>query len=77
MKTATWAARSRYQKGTEGRSRIPGDAAEGAGDEVEERSARADDEVDLGHRLYPPERVGIPLADAENHYVASCHKVGV
>ena len=27
--------------------------------------------------LYPPKRVGIRLADAENHYVASCHKLGV
>jgi hypothetical protein len=26
---------------------------------------------------YPPEGVGNPLADAENHYVATCHKVGI
>jgi hypothetical protein len=25
--------------------------------------------------LNPPERVGIPLADAENHYVTTCHDV--
>ena len=54
----------------------PGDAADRAGDQVEEDQRAADDEMDPGH-LYPPKRVGIPLADAENHYVASCHKVGV
>ena len=37
----------------------------------------ADDEMHLCHRLFPPRRVGIPHTDAENHYVASCHKLGV
>jgi hypothetical protein len=33
--------------------------------------------VQADHVLYPPKGVGIRLADAEKHYVASCHKVGI
>ncbi len=76
-KTATWAARSSNQKGTEERSRSQADAADGEGDEVEDDDGAANYEVNDYHGLFPPKRVGIRLADAEKHYVAMCYKVGI
>ena len=50
MKTETWAARSRYQKGIEGRSRIQATPPSANGGEIEGDQRDADDEMDRGHR---------------------------
>ena len=52
----------------------PGDAAPDPGNEIGREQGDSGDEMDLGHggaslRGKPLERVGFPLADAENHYV--------
>ena len=52
-------------------------AAPDAGGEVGRRGrATPTTRWTVGHRPYPPRRVGIPLADAENHYVASLSQSG-
>jgi hypothetical protein len=64
-------------EGNRGLLSEPGDTSERSGGEVEPDQTQAHCDVDAEHGLNPPKRVGIPLTDAENHYVASCHKLGV
>jgi hypothetical protein len=64
-------------EGDGGKISVPGDASDQPAAEVEEDHPASHRDVDADHGLYPPKGVGIPLDDAEKHYVASCHNLVV
>ena len=51
MKTETWAARSRYQKGIEARLRIQATPPSANATRLRSDQGAADDEVDRGHPI--------------------------
>ena len=83
--TATWATRSAYQNPTVGSLRSQAIPPQTPATRLAAITADPDDEVDVPARprqlttlspSMPPRRVGIPLADAENHYVATLPQSG-
>src|SRR4051812_24557540 len=86
-KTEACARRSRYQNGIEERARNQATPPTAKATRLKRITAQPTTRWTSGispapargakRGPYPPKRVGIRLADAEKHYVASCHKVGV